>query len=134
VRDYKPIQVPQISSAPDIVRAQDTAVIGVDVFVHSALGAEELGRSLEQLTDGGPLALKTIANRGTKAYPATGAMTDMVDHWSCRFMLEDGGSNIDDSAILQLLQRVGEQHRWVHIEKLHVFDGTQGFTRAQGED
>lgn len=36
--------------------------------------------------------------------------------------------------LLDLVYRVGERHRWMHIEKLNEFDGELGFTRAQGEE
>jgi hypothetical protein len=53
--------------------------IGVDVFVESARTAESLGKSLERLTAHAPLRLAMVSNRGTKVYPASGAMTDPVD-------------------------------------------------------
>ncbi|HZP01885.1 MAG TPA: NADP-dependent isocitrate dehydrogenase, partial [Terriglobia bacterium] len=76
VRDYKPLRLPQVSSAPDFVKPKTRRVVGVDVFIESPLGAEPLGRSLEQMAAGTPLQLKMISNRGTKVYPAFGAITD----------------------------------------------------------
>jgi hypothetical protein len=29
---------------------------------------------------------------------------------------------------------VGAKARWAHVEKLNVFDGALGYTKAQGED
>ncbi len=75
-----------------------------------------------------------ISNRGTKVYPATGAITDCVDHWRCRFILRDPKGDLDDLAIFGLLQRIASHHRWMHIEKLQEFDKETGFTMAQGED
>ena len=66
VRDYKPLKLPRVSSKPDFVVAKTRRVIGVDVFIESSLDAEQLGRSLEQLSAGTPLKLKMISNRGTK--------------------------------------------------------------------
>ncbi|MDP9363794.1 MAG: hypothetical protein M3Q10_06145 [Chloroflexota bacterium] len=108
-------------------------VVGVDVFVESSLDPEELGRGLERLVSDSPLRLKMVSNRGTMLYPPTGAMTDAVDHWRCRFVLRDGGE-VADAHVLDLLSRVGADHRWMHIEKLQEFDGEPAYTKAQGED
>ena len=134
VRDYKPLKLPRVSSKPDFVVAKTRRVIGVDVFIESSLDAEQLGRSLEQLSAGTPLKLKMISNRGTKVYPATGAITDCVDHWFCRFITRSADGGLTDEQLLGLLDRVSGQHRWTHLEKLHEFDGQPGFTKAQGED
>jgi isocitrate dehydrogenase len=134
VRDYKPIRLPEVSPAPDYVKAKTRRVIGVDIFVESGLSAEELGPSLEEAASGTALKLKMVSNRGTKVYPPTGAITDCVDHWRCRFVARESGADLGDGAILELLQRVASRHRWMHLEKLQEFDGAAGFTMAQGED
>jgi isocitrate dehydrogenase len=134
VRSYKPIRLPEIPAAPDFVKPGRRQVLGVDIFLESALWPEELGKSLEQISEGTPLKLKMISNRGTKVYPATGAITDCVDHWRCRFIARQPEADLPDSAIFDLLQRIAAQHRWMHTEKLQQFDGEAGFTLAQGED
>ncbi|GAC1512431.1 MAG: NADP-dependent isocitrate dehydrogenase [Chloroflexota bacterium] len=134
VREYKPITLPVVSSAPDFVHAEQRRVVGVDVFVESPLGPEALGPDLERLAAGTAVELKMIANRGTKVYPATGTMTDCIDQWFCRFTARDQQSDLGDDAILSLLATIAAHHRWSHIEKLQEFDGESGFTRAQGED
>jgi len=134
VRDYKPIRLPQVEARPDVVHPQRRRVIGADIFLESPLSPEALGRSLERLAGDSPLQLKMISNRGTKVYPPTGAITDCVDHWRCRFVLRDPGGELSDAALLALLQRVAAEHRWMHLEKLQEFDGALGFTMAQGED
>lgn len=133
-RDYKPLRLPEVSAAPDFVHPNERRVVGVDVFVESPLGPEELGRSVEGIADGSPLALKAVSNRGTKVYPATGAITDCVDQYVCRFVLRDGNGDLGDAQLLDLVQRIAAQHRWMHLEKLQEFDGAQGYTRSQGED
>lgn len=134
VREYRPIKLPEVDPAPDFVKARERHVAGVDIFVESSLAAEELGKSLERLAAETPLKLKMISNRGTKVYPATGAITDCVDHWRCRFIGRNATGDLEDSAIFDLLQRVAAHHRWMHIEKLQEFDHVRGFTMAQGED
>jgi isocitrate dehydrogenase len=75
-----------------------------------------------------------ISNRGTKVYPPTGAITDVVDHYRCRFLLRDERGDASDEQILELVRRIGSRLRWMHLEKLNEFDGAPGFTKAQGED
>jgi isocitrate dehydrogenase len=134
VREYKPIKLPAIDPAPDHVRPGGRRVVGVDVFIESSLSPDALGKSVERLAAESPVKLKMISNRGTKVYPPTGAITDCVDHWRCRFILRDPEGDLEDPAIFALLERIAAHHRWMHIEKLNEFDGSSGFTMAQGED
>ncbi len=134
VREYKPIRLPEVTRDPVMVRPNSRRVIGVDVFVETDLLPEPLGKLLESAVEGSALQLKMISNRGTKVYPPTGAITDVVDHYRCRFILRDGQGEVEDRHVLDLLQRIGAHLRWMHIEKLQEFDGEPGFTKAQGED
>lgn len=134
VRDYKPLQMPQVSLAPDYVKAKSRRVIGADVFVESPLGPDALGKDLEQLSNGTALALKLISNRGTKVYPSMGTITDCIDQYRCRFMARAGGRELTDQEIIDLAGRIAAKHRWITIEKLQGFDGIPGFTKSQGED
>ncbi len=134
VRAYKPVKLPEVDPAPDFVKPQDRRVVGIDIFVESTLSPDDLGKSIERLAAKTPLKLKMISNRGTKVYPATGGITDCVDHWRCRFVLRDAGSALADSAVFDLLQRIAARLRWMHVEKLQEFDKVAGFTMAQGED
>jgi isocitrate dehydrogenase len=134
VREHKPIKLPEVDPAPNFVRPRDRRVVGVDIFVESSLSPEALGKSLEYLAVETPARLKMISNRGTKVYPSTGAITDCVDHWRCRFVVREAGADLADAAVLDLLQRIAVEHRWMHLEKLQEFDQVSGFTMAQGED
>jgi isocitrate dehydrogenase len=134
VRAYKPIKLPEVAAAPDFVRPEERRVLGVDIFVESSLSSEALGKSLEGLVAETSAKLKMISNRGTKVYPATGAITDCVDHWRCRFIVRDTTGDLADDAIFDLLKRIAAHHRWMHVEKLQEFDRVSGFTMAQGED
>jgi isocitrate dehydrogenase len=134
VRDYKPISMPKVSGRPDFVAAGRRTVVGLDVFVESPLGPEELGTSLRELTGDAALELRSIANRGRQVFPPTGAAADMVDHYACRFLLRDGGTELSDDLVHDVLVRISSRHRWMHLEKLQEFDGEPGFTRAQGEN
>jgi isocitrate dehydrogenase len=132
-RDHKQLSIRPVDARRDYVRPAARVWSGVDVFVESPVSPDALGQSLEGLVEGTPLRLKMISNRGTKVYPATGGMTDCVDHWRCRFVRRDGAV-LDDATLLGLLGRIGEHHRWMHVEKLEEHDGALAYTRAQGED
>lgn len=129
-REYKPLVMPEVSSAPAFVKARERHVVGFDLFVESELDAEELGRSMEKLTASASMKLKMIDNRGTKVFPPTGAITDCTDAYRCRFI----GDNVSDSDIFDLVGVISQHHQWVHLEKLQEFDGEPTYTKAQGED
>jgi isocitrate dehydrogenase len=133
-REHKELRIRALDSRRDYVRPRERVWTGVDIFVESPSSPHELGTSLEALVADGPLRLKMISNRGTKVHPATGGMTDCVDHWRCRFVLREGAERLDDSVVLRLLGRIGEVTRWMHVEKLETHDGALAYTRAQGED
>jgi isocitrate dehydrogenase len=133
VRTYHPVRLPLVSSDPVSVRAKSRRVVGVDIFVETDLAPESLGHVLEALTESSPFRLKMISNRGTQVYPPTGGLTDLVDHYRCRFLYR-GDGEAKDQEITGLIQRVGTRFRWMHIEKLQEFGGEPGFTKAQGED
>jgi len=135
VRDYKPLTLPSLPSAPDYVKATSRRVLGVDLFVESGQDAMAIGTSLEALCEGTDLRLKMVSNRGTKVYPPTAGTTiDCVDHWRCRFMLRDAAGSMKDDQLIPLIQRVASKHNWVHLEKLQEIDGQLAFTKSQGED
>jgi isocitrate dehydrogenase len=134
LRHYKPLRLPQLPAAPDLVRATARRVIGADIFVESSLSAEGLGNSMEQIVAESPFRLKMISNRGTKVYPQSGTFPDCVDHWRCRFVLRDEKGSLRDEQLLALLAQVSARHSWMHVEKLQEFDGEAAFTMAQGED
>ena len=133
-REYRPIRMPEVSTAPAFVHVSQRRVVGADVFVEWDGTVEELGHRAEAAADGSRMRLKMVSSRGTRVYPPTGAMTDVVDQWRCRFVLENGGGLTEDD-LVDLLQRVGVQGLgWAHIEKLQEFDGEPAYTKAQGED
>jgi isocitrate dehydrogenase len=133
-RNHKPIKLPKLPKDPDYVKAKSWRDIGVDVFIDSGLSSGALGDSLVELAEGSPLKLKMISNRGTQVYPATGGITDCVDHWRCRFVLRDEKATLTDDQIFALLQRLTPTHRWMHLEKLPLVNDAMGYTKAQGED
>jgi isocitrate dehydrogenase len=128
------MNLPSVSSDPDFVKVAKRRVVGLDIFLESALPVEKLGRSVEELVAGSPVELKMVDSRGTKIYPSTGTMTDTIDHYRCRLMQRAAAGDLTEAQVLDVLTKVGAKHRWMHVEKLNEFDGAPGFTKAQGED
>ena len=107
--------------------------VGVDVFLESMADPAALGPALEALTEGTPLRLKMISNRGTVVYPATGGTTACVDHHRCRFKLRELDGDLDNTGLLALLTAIGQRYVFMHVEVLQEIDGQRGYSLAQGE-
>ena len=134
VREHARLELPRLGADPDYVRPSSRAVVGLDVFVESPMSAHDLGTSLTELTADTRLTLKMVSSRGTKVFPPTGAITDTLDHWRARFIIEQNPGDLPDEDVHELLRRISSRHRWMHIEKLQEFDGELAFTRDQGEN
>ncbi|MBL8631582.1 MAG: NADP-dependent isocitrate dehydrogenase [Myxococcales bacterium] len=134
IRRTAPLVLPRIAKDKPVPRPSQRQTIGVDIFVEAQTTPAELGPLLEWLCKTSPLKLKMISNRGAKVYPDRGSLTECVDHWRCRFILREPSDTLDDATILALLQHVSLKLRWMHVEKLELWDGQPAFTRAQGED
>ena len=106
--------------------------VGVDLFLETWEPAETAGPILEALA-GDALTLQMISSRGTMVYPATGLAPDNVGLLRARFVARKAGAAATDADILALQARVAERYAWTHVEKLHVFGGEPGFTKAQGQ-
>lgn len=134
-RMHHPLQVPEKSDQVVFSPASRTEVVGADVFIAFDGPAEVLGALLEEAAQGTSLKLKMISNRGTQVYPSNGNQTDCVDHWRCRFMAEQVGSDLKLDEMTPLLERIEINGlTWMHIEKLNRYDGEDAFTKAQGEN
>ena len=130
-REYKKVELPASKPGVSVVAAASRRVSGVDIYVESALDPKALAKNLEQLIQPSPMRLEMITNRGTIVFPASDRRVSLVDHFRCRFVPRDGAASLGDSEILSLLQIVGGQHRWMHIEKLQEFDGKPAFSKSQ---
>jgi isocitrate dehydrogenase len=64
-------------------------------------------------------------------FPSSDRRVSLVDHFRCRFVPRDSGSDLADADILTLLATIGAQYRWMHIEKLQEFDGEPAFSKSQ---
>jgi isocitrate dehydrogenase len=106
--------------------------VGVDLFLETWDAPEVAGPALESL-GGDALRLEMISSRGTMVWPGTGLHPDGVGLLRARFVAPGPDGEATDAAIAALLSAVGARYAWTHIEKLHVFDGQAGFTKAQGQ-
>ncbi len=128
-----PTPLPGWDYSPAHYAAIDSRTVGIDIFIATELGSDVLGPDLERISGDTPFELQMISSRGTKVYPATGLSPDSVGLLRARFVTRDGGDAVD-AELLELQARVAAQHPgWTHIEKLHVFAGADGFTKAQGQ-
>lgn len=134
-REHRPVQMPKFKPDPVYVRPKERKVIGFDLFTEFDGQPETLGPILETASRGLACHLKMISSRGTMVYPPSGAMTDYVDHWRCRFLLAEPATDLPTPMLTSLLGALDAASvRWMHIEKLQQFDGAPGYTKAQGED
>jgi isocitrate dehydrogenase len=131
-RNYKALQLPAWPAKTWHHEPAIRALVGVDLFIESDSDPEALAASLSAATAGGAFTLANIANRGVQVWPATGGRPFLVDHFRARFLLAEpvqGGQ----AQTLDLLERVGRAHQWMHVEMLQRLDGIDGFAKGQGE-
>lgn len=131
-REHKPLTLPDVGECESVPTSRRD--IGCDLFLEGRVGPGEIGAKLEELAEGTALRLKIISNRGTVVYPLTGAPTDCVDHWRCRFVARDEKADLAYADIQALMAKVTEVYRMCHHEVLMENDGSRAYALAQGED
>jgi len=127
-----PAPRPRWSYGATVSAAVPRTTVGVDLFLETWEPVGSAGPALEALA-GEELRLQMISSRGTMVWPATGLSPDEVGLLRCRYVARADGEPVDDADIAALVGRVGERYPWTHVEKLHVFAGADGFTKAQGQ-
>ncbi len=109
---------------------------GVDVFLdfdEDDRQPEGLAERLQAASDGLPLELRLITNRGVKVWPRGLPETRCTDHWRCRFRAIQGHP-VRHRDIVELLQRIDWAGlEFIKTEHLYAFDGRPGFSLGQGE-
>ena len=127
-----PTPLPGWSYGPDRDARIERRTVGLDIFIATELAPEILGPELERLA-APTYRLDFVESRGTKVYPSVGLSADRVGLLRAQFLTADGGAAVD-AELLELQARVAARHPgWTHVEKLHVFDGVEAFTKAQGQ-
>lgn len=134
-RNYHPIKMPHVRQDQDFVRVSKRAVNGIDLFIETDKPVVQFAKELELAAANSTMKLKMISSRGVRVYPAEqGAVPDLTDSFSCRFVSTQAHTDVKDADIIQLLQKIEPHVRWSHIEKLNEFDGVAGYSKSHGED
>ena len=104
---------------------------GIDVFVYwPSRNPNQLAATMGKFAADG-LSLQMIDNRGVKVWPAGMAETFCTDSFRCRFMA-DGPT--DMGKLLGVVNRISGAGIDIAVtETLRTFNGTAGFTLAQGQ-
>jgi len=132
IKQYKKIVIPKNTTVSGVTERH---VSGIDVFTEAHEMPDVLGKSMEELVKGSNFTLTMIDNRGVKVYPSIGATPIKADFYRCRFMLTaNSNHDVKQDCIMDLLNRINAKYKWTHVEKLHVFNDEQAFSKAQGED
>lgn len=134
VRRSQPLQLPQVTRDPVMVRPAERELVGTDIFLDCGDHPAEIGPRLEALAANTPLKLKMISNRGTKVYPDGNPHIDVVDQHRCRFVRRDDSTSLTLADVRGLIGAIESTYDWCHVELLHHFDGAPSYTKAQGED
>src|SRR5688572_15939521 len=129
-RDFQAVRLPERATEVAATRVETRKVTGVDIFVESTLQPDDLGAELTAATERTRFSLHAITNRGNTVYPASTRSVSLADNYRCRLLATDRQGDISDPEILALLTHVGETIRWMHVEKLQLFDGDDGFSRT----
>ncbi len=132
-RKQKAVKLPKVAKRADFVRTKKRKYVGFDLFIESDLAVDKLGKSVKAIARNSGFELKLISNRGVKVFPVGLVSPDVVDHWHCRFMLENTKKEMKDKDMLDLVTRLGKKHKWMHIEKLDEIKGAVAATKSQGE-
>ena len=132
-RPHRPLTIPQITREDARTEPGSRRKVGADVFIESHESPEAIASRLQEAAAGTPYTLKMVSNRGTVVWPHTGGSTECIDHFRCRFIVHDP-SAWGPTSILELLERIGQRFRWMHVERLEIVDDEPAFTRAQGEN
>lgn len=129
-RPYQAIKLTPRSPKVHTLATNSRRVVGVDVYVETAMLPGELAEKVEAAVKGSAGRLLMISNRGTVVYPATDLKVGLVDHYRCRFVPCETNSELSDEGILEILKRVGPVGKWMHVEKLQQFDGVDAFSKS----
>jgi isocitrate dehydrogenase len=133
VENLKPFTIPSVKPREATKEPTQRKDIGIDVFIESLDTPEAIGTKLSELSKDTGLKLLMVSNRGTCVYPLSGTPIDCVDHWRCRFTTE-GKTEIKNSQITALLDKVQSTYRWMQVEKLLEVEGEEYFSKSQGQN
>jgi isocitrate dehydrogenase len=107
-------------------------VAGMDVYVEAVHPAADTAVQMEHLCASSPFHITLVSCRGMQVWPRGSAFTECVDYWRVRFELRDGRTATQADAIT-LLGHIAEHALVSEYELLRTFNGTRGWTLAQGQ-
>jgi isocitrate dehydrogenase len=105
---------------------------GVDIYVCWTGDVNELGTKMQSVVEG-ELILKTLSNKGLKAWPEMDVSgMHLTDQFRCRFRVPNGKTTTHGAitALLERIQKMGLD--FTKAENLYFFDGVAGYTLSQG--
>jgi isocitrate dehydrogenase len=107
-------------------------LVGVDIYLDWTGKPGDLAVKLEKTLPEG-ITLTFISNRGVGVWPQGMPETFLSDHWRCRFEPGNGKNTISHGQIITLLKNITDSGlNFIKVENLINFDGTAGFSSAQG--
>lgn len=128
VNDFQPIKN-KLTVTPHIKEE----IVGVDVFVESALQPAELAAIAQQkLKLNENFRLTSISNRGTQVWPTGSLYTELVNEYTIRFEKVQG-STITQKSILHITADLSEDVKISSVEFLMKFGDKLGYLLAQGQ-
>ncbi len=133
-REHQLLKLPKVSTRPDFVTVKDRKVVGFDLFIETIQTPEKVGVFFEKLLEKTSFKLSCISTRGVKVYPILKDLEDGTDMLTVRIMSKDQSVDVVDCDITDILLQLGSKIRWMHVEKLNVFDGVLGYTKVHGEN
>jgi isocitrate dehydrogenase len=112
-----------------------TAVVGCDIYLDTPLSPLSLAEEMNRAAVDSPFKLTLISNRGTQVWPTGSVYTECVDYYRVRFELKDGVTPgvFGQSRAIALLDRIAESFTVCSYELLRTFDGSRGYSLAQGQ-
>jgi isocitrate dehydrogenase len=109
------------------------ALVGVDIFVHSASHKPDALAQELQKWMAPSLRLTMITNRGVKVWPEGAAETLCTDHWRCRYLSAENPELSHRDIVAQLARLAESPLDVIKTENLCTFDGVAGYALGQGQ-
>lgn len=112
-----------------------TAPVGCDIYLDTPLAPASVAEEMARAAQDTPFKLTLISNRGTQVWPTGSVYTECVDYYRVRFELREGvlPGTIGQSRAVALMDKVAEKFTVCSYELLRTFDGTKGYSLAQGQ-
>eukprot|EP00276_Gloeochaete_wittrockiana_P020239 CAMPEP_0184341248 /NCGR_PEP_ID=MMETSP1089-20130417/9866_1 /TAXON_ID=38269 ORGANISM="Gloeochaete wittrockiana, Strain SAG46.84" /NCGR_SAMPLE_ID=MMETSP1089 /ASSEMBLY_ACC=CAM_ASM_000445 /LENGTH=537 /DNA_ID=CAMNT_0026669441 /DNA_START=133 /DNA_END=1746 /DNA_ORIENTATION=+ len=110
-------------------------VVGCDIYLDCPLSVIAVAEEMSRVTEDTPFKLTLISNRGTQVWPTGSKYTECVDYYRVRFEIRDNvvPGSFGQAPCVSLMDKVAEKFNVCSYELLRTFDGTKGYSLAQGQ-